>query len=195
MAERVIRKSGDPALYRPAKEVASINAGIIRLLDDMIDTMRANQGLGLAAPQLGIGKRIFVAEFGDALYEMINPELVLAEGEEIDIEGCLSFPNVWAEVARPSHVIIKAMNRHGEEYQVEATDVLARALCHELDHLQGEVFTSKVIRYIDPDELESDEKPSIRAVFEYRRGESTMQARHELAADETSATEQEGELL
>ena len=191
MAERVIRKSGDPALYRPAKEVVSINAGILRLLDDMIETMRANQGLGLAAPQLGIGKRIFVAEFGDALYEMINPELILAEGEEIDIEGCLSFPNVWAEVARPSHVIFKAQNRQGEEYQVEATDVLARALCHEFDHLQGEVFTSKVIRYIDPDELEPDTKPTIRAVFEYRRGESASQ-QAEAVADETSDNEQEG---
>ncbi|MCL2498362.1 MAG: peptide deformylase [Symbiobacteriaceae bacterium] len=172
MAIRTIRGPGSPELYVKAKEVTSINPGVLRLLDDMAETMRANAGLGLAAPQLGIAKRIIVIEYEGDFYEMINPILVEEEGELIDIEGCLSYPGVWAEVARPQSLVIAATNRLGEAYQVEAEGVLARALRHEMDHLEGEVFVDKIIRYIDPSELEGvGESPSIRAVFEYRKGE------------------------
>lgn len=205
MAERVIRGAGDPALYKVAKEVRSINDGVKRLLDDMLETMHANQGLGLAAPQLGIDKRIFIVEYEGERYEMINPTPLMVEGELIDIEGCLSYPGIWAEVARPAKVIMKALNREGEAYQVEAEGVLARALCHEYDHLQGEVFVDKVIRFIDPSELEgADEEghKSIRAVIEYRSGEAAERAPESgdaltevLTAAESGSDDQENEAV
>ncbi|MCL2547706.1 MAG: peptide deformylase [Symbiobacteriaceae bacterium] len=172
MAERIIRGAGDPALFRVAKEVNVINPGVIRLLDDLVETMRAHQGLGLAAPQVGIAKRIIVAEYENALYEMINPLLIGEEGEVVDIEGCLSYPGIWAEVSRPQSVLIRAMDREGQVIEVHAEGIMARALRHEMDHLDGQVFVDKVIRFIDPSELDDGDKPAtIRAIIEYRRGE------------------------
>ena len=173
MALRTIRGPGDKALFLVAKKVDGINAGTIRLLDDLAETMRDKDGIGLAAPQLGIAKRIFVVEFEDQFYEMINPYLISYEGDLIDIEGCLSYPGIWAEVSRPEVITLSAMNREGEDFIVTAEGVLARALMHELDHLDGNVFIDKVIRFLDPSELidEVEEGASIRAVIEYRRGE------------------------
>jgi len=172
MAERIIKGAGDPALIKVAKEVNSINAGVLRLIDDLVETMRAHQGLGLAAPQVGIQKRILVAEYEDALYELINPVLVEEEGEVIDIEGCLSFPGLWAEVARPSSVTLTATDRHGEALSIKAEGIMARVLRHELDHLDGLVFVDKVIRFIDPSELDDEDVPvKTKAVLEYSEAE------------------------
>ena len=154
MAIRKIRGAGAADLYKKAAKVPAINAGVLRLLDDMIETMRFSQGLGLAAPQLGIAKCIVVVEFEGKLYELINPVLLSQEGETIDIEGCLSYPGVWAEVSRPHKVTIQGMNRSGKEYCLTAQGILARALCHELDHLRGILFIDRVERVLTADELE-----------------------------------------
>lgn len=157
MAVRFLRKGEDPALRVIAKEVKEINSSITRLLDDMLETMRFNKGVGLAAPQVGIPKRVVVIEVGDKIYELINPVIKSAEGSCIEVEGCLSFPGVWGEVERGERVVVEATDRHGDLYLIEGDGLLARALLHELDHLEGKVFIDKVKRFVTEDELEENE--------------------------------------
>lgn len=152
MANRIIRRVGDDVLRKVARPVDTINKSIITLLDDMAETMRSANGVGLAAPQVGILKRIVVIDVGSGLIELINPEIIHAEGKQIEVEGCLSVPGKWGEVERPAKVVVKALNRNGEEIQIEGEGLLARALCHEIDHLDGELFIDKVIRFVEPDE-------------------------------------------
>lgn len=151
MAIRLIRKIGDDVLRKKSKAVEKINKNIIMLLDDMADTMREANGVGLAAPQVGILRRVVVIDVGDGIIELINPEIIHSEGEQIETEGCLSVPGKMAEVKRPSKVIVKAQNRKGEIIRIEGEDVLARALCHEIDHLNGILFVDKAIRFIESD--------------------------------------------
>ncbi|WP_141431236.1 peptide deformylase [Bacillus sp. 03113] len=127
-----------------------------KLLDDMYDTMIEFDGVGLAAPQIGIKKRIAIVDIDDesGTIELINPEIIKTEGEQTDPEGCLSFPGLYGKVSRPNYVKIKAQNRKGKSYTLEAEGFLARAIQHEMDHLEGILFTSKVIRYIEEEELE-----------------------------------------
>lgn len=158
MAVRFLRKGEDPALRIIAKEVKEINSSIIRLLDDMLETMRFNKGVGLAAPQVGIAKRVVVIEVGDKIYELINPTIKMVEGNCTDIEGCLSFPGVWGEVERGERVVVEATDRQGNLYLIEGDGLLARALQHELDHLEGKVFVDKVKRFVSEDELEENEE-------------------------------------
>ncbi|MCX7748109.1 MAG: peptide deformylase [Clostridia bacterium] len=155
MAIRNIRTEEDEVLRKISREVDIINDKILTLLKDMADTMYDAQGIGLAAPQVGILKRIVVIDAGDGLIELINPKIVEESGEQIETEGCLSIPEVFGEVKRPAKVTVKALNRKGEEFTVEGTELLARALCHEVDHLNGILFKDKVIRYIDKDELKA----------------------------------------
>lgn len=115
------------------------------LLDDMADTMYEAEGVGLAAPQVGVLRRVIIVDIGQGLIELINPEILSTEGEESAAEGCLSLPNRSGEVIRPKKVKVKGLNRAGEETIIEATDLLARALCHEIDHLDGILFIDKVI--------------------------------------------------
>ncbi|MBZ4645281.1 MAG: peptide deformylase [Clostridia bacterium] len=152
MANRIIRRVGDDVLRKVARPVDTINKSIITLLDDMAETMRSANGVGLAAPQVGILKRVVVIDVGSGLIELINPEIIHAEGKQIEVEGCLSVPGKWGEVERPAKVVVKALNRNGEEIQIEGEGLLARALCHEIDHLDGELFIDKVIRFVEPDE-------------------------------------------
>ncbi|MDK2809900.1 MAG: peptide deformylase [Petroclostridium sp.] len=152
MANRIIRRVGDDVLRKVARPVDTINKSIITLLDDMAETMRSANGVGLAAPQVGILKRIVVIDVGSGLIELVNPEIIHAEGKQIEVEGCLSVPGKWGEVERPAKVVVKALNRNGEEIQIEGEGLLARALCHEIDHLDGELFIDKVIRFVEPDE-------------------------------------------
>ncbi|HOM01705.1 MAG TPA: peptide deformylase [Acetivibrio sp.] len=154
MAVRFIREDGDEILRKVSKKVDVIDEKIKTLLDDMVETMYAANGVGLAAPQVGILKRVVVIDVGDGLMELINPEIVLQEGEQIDIEGCLSIPGVAGEVKRPARVVVEALNREGEKITVEGKELLAVALCHEIDHLDGILFKDKVIRFIDDDEME-----------------------------------------
>jgi peptide deformylase len=156
MAIRNIRRDGDEVLRKKSKEVEVINEKIIMLLKDMADTLYKAEGVGLAAPQIGILKRLVVIDAGDGLIELINPVIIKQTGEQQDVEGCLSIPDVFGEVKRPAEVVVKALNAKGESVTIEGKGLLARALCHETDHLDGILFKDKVIRFIDKDELERD---------------------------------------
>ena len=139
-------------LRKKSREVAEIDNRIITLLDDMAETMYAAEGVGLAAPQVGILKRVVVIDIGEGLIEMINPVIVYRKGEQINVEGCLSVPGKRGTVNRPEKVIVRAKNRNGEEFELPAEDLLAIACCHEIEHLDGTVYTDKVIEYVDVSE-------------------------------------------
>ena len=149
---RIITKN-DPILRKHSRPVEEITPRILRLLGDMTETMRAADGCGLAAPQVGILRRICVVEVGDKLYEMINPKIVESEGVQEEIEGCLSIPGQWGVTHRPAKVTVEYFDKDTNRVRVSAEGLLARAFCHEIDHLDGVLFTDKAIRMIDPDEL------------------------------------------
>lgn len=155
MAIRNVRIDGDEVLRKKSKEVDVINDKVITLLKDMADTMYEANGVGLAAPQIGILKRLVVIDTGNGLFELINPRIVSQTGEQIEVEGCLSIPGVAGEVKRPAEVVAEALDPNGEKITIHADGLLAIALCHEIDHLDGILFTDKVIRFLDKDELES----------------------------------------
>ena len=147
MAKLKIVKHGDETLRKVCRPVEKITPRIITLLDDMIETMHAADGVGLAAPQVGVLRRIAIVEVEDGqLYELINPRIVAFAGEQQEQEGCLSIPGRWGITKRPMHVTVRAFNRYGEEYEVSGSELLARAFCHEIDHLDGIVFTQRVIK-------------------------------------------------
>ncbi len=154
MAIREIRKEGDEVLRKKCKPVKNFNSRVTVLIDDMLETMYSANGAGLAAPQVGILRRICVIDVGEGPIELVNPKIVEVSGEQIEVEGCLSIPGVWGEVKRPAFVVVEALDRNGKQKRVEGTGMLAKALCHELDHLDGILFTDKVIRYIEPDNEE-----------------------------------------
>lgn len=146
MALRNIRTYGDEVLRKKSRKVDVINARITTLLEDMLETMYEAQGVGLAAPQVGILKRVVVIDVGDGPLFLINPEVVETEGKCIDSEGCLSIPGEQEDVERPERVVVKAQNEKGEDITIEGTELLARALCHEIDHLDGILFVDKAIK-------------------------------------------------
>lgn len=145
MAIRNVRKYGDELLRKKSRKVEDVNDRIHTLLKDMAETMYQENGVGLAAPQVGILKRIFVIDTGEGLHNFINPEIIEMEGSQIDVEGCLSVPGRQGTVDRPFRVKCKALNEKGEEFVVEAEDLFARAICHENDHLDGVLFIDKII--------------------------------------------------
>ncbi|MDO4938543.1 MAG: peptide deformylase [Lachnospiraceae bacterium] len=145
MALRQIREMGDPILEKKSKEVKEITPRLKELLDDMWDTLHDAQGVGLAAVQVGILKRLFIVEISeDEKYTFVNPRIVLSEGEQTDYEGCLSVPGKVGKVTRPDHVIIEAFDEHMNPITVEGNELLARAMCHEFDHLEGRVYVDLV---------------------------------------------------
>ena len=154
MALRNIRKLGEDILRKKCRPVETIDERIITLLDDMAETMYEANGVGLAAPQIGILKCIAVIDTGEGLIELINPQITDFEGNEKEVEGCLSVPGKYGYVLRPQKVTVSALNRDGEKITIEGEGLLARALCHEIDHLDGIVFVDKVTEYIDPEELQ-----------------------------------------
>ena len=141
MAKLKIVKMGDDTLRRICRPVEKITPRTLTLLDDMIETMRAADGCGLAGPQVGVLRRIAVVEVepGEVI-ELINPKIIAFAGEQNEQEGCLSIPGRWGITKRPKHVTVRATNRHGETFEVSGSDLLARALCHEIDHLDGKLF-------------------------------------------------------
>lgn len=143
MALRNIRVLGDEVLRKKCKEVKEITPKILELIEDMIDTMYEKEGVGLAAPQVGILKRIVVIDIGEGPIVMINPEIIETSGEQTDNEGCLSLPGKVAEVTRPNYVKARAYNEAMEEYEIEGTELLARAICHECDHLDGVMYIDR----------------------------------------------------
>lgn len=153
MAIRNIVKEGDPVLNKVCRPVEKFDAKLAALLDDMIETNANANGAGLAAPQVGILRRIVVIDVGDGhTYELVNPVILAKSGTQQELEGCLSCPNVWGYTKRPAWVKVKAQDRHGVFHEYEGRDLLARAFCHELDHLDGVLFRKRVVEYVDMDE-------------------------------------------
>lgn len=145
MAIRELRYNGDEVLRKTARPVTEFNGKLWNLLDDMADTMHKAQGVGLAAPQVGILRRVVVIDVGEGVIELINPEIVKQQGKQVGQEGCLSFPGEFGTVARPYKVRVRAQDRHGEIFQMEGVELLARAFCHEVDHLDGKLFVDHAI--------------------------------------------------
>ncbi|MGN9160150.1 peptide deformylase [Clostridium sulfidigenes] len=146
MALRNIRINEDPILRKISKVVKNIDERTQILIDDMLDTMYESNGVGLAAPQVGILKRVVVIDIGDGPIILINPEIVEAKGEVKDVEGCLSVPGKQGNVIRPQYVKVKAEDRDGNSIEIQGEDLLARALCHEIDHLNGILYTDKTVK-------------------------------------------------
>lgn len=148
MAIRIIVMDPDPVLREKAKPVTKFNSSLHKLLDDMADTMYENEGVGLAAPQVGILKRAIVMDVGDehGLIELVNPEIVATSGEQIGPEGCLSILDLQGDVRRPMNVTVKGQDRNGNEVIVEGTELLARCIMHEVDHLNGILFTDLALK-------------------------------------------------
>lgn len=145
MAKLNIVKYGDDILRKVCRPVEKITPRTLTLLDDMVETMRAADGCGLAAPQVGILRRIAVVEVEEGNpIELINPKIIAYAGEQHEQEGCLSLPGEWGITVRPAHVTVRALNRNGEEFEITGSDLLARALCHEIDHLDGKLFIDKL---------------------------------------------------
>ena len=143
MAIYRIVKIGDPVLREKARPVPEITPNVIKLLENMAQTLYDAQGLGLAAPQVGVSKRVIVIDVGEGLIELINPEIIRKEGLDTDFEGCLSVPGLRGEVQRAARVTVKALNRKGEKVKYEGEEMLARCFQHELDHLEGILFVDK----------------------------------------------------
>ena len=158
MAIRTIRTKEDEILYKKSREIKEITPRIRELVDDMFETMYHADGVGLAAVQVGILKRIFVIDIGEGKYVFINPVIVSKEGEQIDVEGCLSFPNIRGNVLRPEKIIVKAYDLNFSEFELEASGLFARAICHEYDHLEGKVFVDKIEEDILTDNTSEEEE-------------------------------------
>jgi len=155
MAILNIVKEGDSVLRKTCRPVEAITPRILRLLDDMVETMRDADGCGLAAPQVGVLRRIAVVEVEDGeVFEFINPEIIEREGQQNEMEGCLSLPEQWGITDRPMKVTVRAMNRLGEIFTVSGEGLKARAFCHEIDHLDGILFKDKAIHMLTPEEIE-----------------------------------------
>lgn len=144
-------------LEKPAQEVTVITDEIVQLLEDMRETMIAHDGIGLAAPQIGKNLRMAVVEIDEesGLFELINPEIIKASGSDIDVEGCLSFPNIYGTVERAKEITVRYFDREGDEYELMATEYFARAIQHEIEHLDGKLFTDKIIERIAPEDLDA----------------------------------------
>ena len=147
MALRQIRTLGDPVLEKKCREVKEMTPRLRELIDDMLETMYDSQGVGLAAPQVGVLRQIVVIDVGNEDAQpmvLINPKIIEADGEQTGPEGCLSVPGKAGQVTRPNHVKVAALNENMEPFEAEGTELLARAICHELDHLQGVMYVDKV---------------------------------------------------
>lgn len=160
MAIRTIREEGDEILKKKSREVEQIDDKIRELLEDMVETMHKYNGVGLAAVQVGILKRLIVIDLYDdkGIIKLVNPVIVKEKGEQEVEEGCLSFPNKYAQIIRPNEVTVEGLDENGKKIKINAKGLLAQALCHEIDHLNGVVFVDKIIpgtlQYIEPKEEE-----------------------------------------
>ncbi len=166
MALRTILTQGEPTLEKHCRPVTDFNERLHILLDDMRETLAQASGVGLAAPQVGVLRRaVLVLETNvdegeeEFVYELINPEILSVEGEQEGPEGCLSVPGVWGVVCRPEKVRVRAQDRNGEFFEVEGEGLTARAFCHEIDHLDGVLFTTKVDHFLTQEELEALSAP------------------------------------
>lgn len=157
MAIRNIVKEGDEVLAKKARPVTEFNERLHTLLDDMADTMYESGGVGLAGNQVGTLRRVIVIDIGEGLIELVNPEIIEKDGEQESVEGCLSCPGEYGITRRPYYVKVKAQDRFGEEFEIEGEELLAKAFCHEIDHLEGIIYKQVALRMLDPSEIETDE--------------------------------------
>lgn len=158
MAYREIRKDGDPVLRKKAMEVKKLGTWVDRLFEDMEETMRLAKGIGLAAPQIGVSKRIIMVNLEDKKYKLVNPEILCKEGETTEIEGCLSVPGMLGTVKRAKDVVVRALDDKGDEVIIEASGTLAVVLQHEIDHLDGILYVDVAMDVFDEDELDVEEE-------------------------------------
>ena len=155
MAIREIRKKGDPCLEKVCHPVTEFNERLHLLLDDMRETLEESGGVGLAAPQVGILRRVCIVEDSEGeIIELVNPEIVKAEGEQTGLEGCLSLPGKWGLVTRPEYAKVRAQDRHGDWYEYEGEDLTARCFLHEIDHLDGHMYTELAEKMLTQEELD-----------------------------------------
>ena len=156
MATRKIVIQGDELLTKKGRPVTEFNPRLHQLLDDMADTLEEAQGAGLAAPQVGILRRaVLVIDDDDKVMELINPEILLQEGEQTGPEGCLSVPGKFGMVTRPNHVRVRAQDRYGNWFEAEGEGLVARCFCHEIEHLDGHLYTEHIDRFLTDEELEA----------------------------------------
>ena len=154
MGLRKILTDKEPSLHKVCRPVEKFDGRLHKLLDDMVETMLDAHGVGLAAPQVGILRRIVVVNTGDSILELVNPTLLETDGEQIDAEGCLSVPGKYGLVKRPYYAKVRAQDRNGQWFEAEGEELIARCFCHELDHLDGIVYTEVMERFLRDDELD-----------------------------------------
>ena len=157
MGLRKILTNEEPALHKVCKPVEKFDWRLHKLLDDMRETLIDSNGVGLAAPQVGILRRVVLVDLGDEILELINPEIIGTDGEQVGAEGCLSVPGRYGLVKRPYCVKVRAQDRDGQWYEAEGEELIARCFCHELDHLDGILYTQVMERFMTEEELEADE--------------------------------------
>ena len=157
MGLRKILTDKEPALHKVCKPVVSFDSKLHKLLDDMRETLIDSNGVGLAAPQVGILRRVVLVDTGDEILELINPTMVETDGEQVGAEGCLSVPGRYGLVKRPYYAKVRAQDRDGNWYEAEGEELIARCFCHELDHLDGIIYTEVMDRWLTDEELEADE--------------------------------------
>lgn len=158
MAIRNIVEIGDEVLRKTCKPVTEFDEKLSVLIDDMRDTLKKENGVGLAGPQVGVLKRVIVLFDEDEFIELVNPEIIKASGVQENIEGCLSIPGKYGYTTRPRKVTVKGFDRHGNEVKYTGRDILARGFCHEIDHLNGVLFIDNAIKMIDPEDLKPKKK-------------------------------------
>ena len=154
MAIRNIVTVGDPVLGKVCRKVLRFDDRLHVLLDDMADTLYEANGVGLAAPQVGVMRRVVIVDAGEELLELVNPELIHVEGEQTGMEGCLSVPGKYGIVTRPMKATVRAQDRFGDWFEVEGEELIARCFCHELDHLDGHLYTEKAEKMLTPEEVQ-----------------------------------------
>ena len=157
MGLRKILTDKEPALHKVCKPVEKFDWRLHKLLDDMRETLIDSNGVGLAAPQVGILRRVVLVDLGDEILELINPEIIEVDGEQEGAEGCLSVPGRYGLVKRPYYAKVRAQDRDGQWYEAEGEELIARCFCHELDHLDGILYTQVMERFLTEEELEADE--------------------------------------
>ena len=158
MGLRKILTDKDPALHKVCKPVVNFDHKLHKLLDDMAETLEEAQGVGLAAPQIGILRRVVIVDTGEEILELVNPVMLETDGEQVGPEGCLSVPGKYGLVKRPYYARVRAQDRFGDWYEVEGEELIGRCFCHELDHLDGIVYTEVMERFLTEDELMADDE-------------------------------------
>lgn len=157
MGLRKILTTAEPALHKTCRPVENFDRKLHQLLKDMTDTLIDSGGVGLAAPQVGILRRVVLVDTGEEILELINPELVETDGEQVGPEGCLSVPGKYGLVKRPYYAKVRAQDRNGDWYEAEGEELIARCFCHEIDHLDGIIYTEVMERFLTEEELSQEE--------------------------------------